>query len=341
MTKYKTALSLLLSVILLTFKANSEVLRWPQLCSSGKLTVTNSSSQVLRGWIQKFSDGRRFENEIFVQAFSRSVFSIQTSNSNDRFTLLHFSDTQKISAVLSCEKSNLSVKAHSLEGGFLNFASSDLSENKIWLQNLFSGSNTIHFNYLDQAGKVMAEETLSLSSNEQKNYKSTLSSSRWSRLKIWGDNRFTAFSLISSGARGPASVQPQVSWVDANASYFLVGPREGQGDTFIARMTDSDLIARARELILHPEYEKMLFAKIEKGHQGYNRNWSKPEKSFWSWSVTEVTNFADIGSTACNGLPQLVEDDVDLWVQNPGRICFWNYRVQKELSPQEITQEAP
>ena len=80
----------------------------------------------------------------------------------------------------------------------------------------------------------------------------------------------------------------------------------------------------------------MLFARIQKNHQGFNRNWSKVEKSFWSWSASEVTDFADLGSTACNGAPQEVDDRMDYWVIDPGQICFWNYRVKKELSPLEV-----
>ena len=80
----------------------------------------------------------------------------------------------------------------------------------------------------------------------------------------------------------------------------------------------------------------MLFARIQKDHQGFNRNWSKAEKNFWSWSTSEVPNFADIGSTACNGIPQEVEDRIDYWATDPGQICFWNYRVKKELSPSQV-----
>lgn len=341
MTMKKTALSLLLGSLLLTIKANSEILRWPQLCSQGKLTVRNASSQNLRAWIQKFSEERRFESEISVRALSSAEFTIESSHSNDRFTLMHFGPAQKISATFNCEKSRLSVKAYSLEGGITTYNKSDLSENKIWLQNLYSDKNQVSVEYIDARGKVTGTDRLNLNSLEQKNYKTQLPDHQWHSLKISAEQRWNSFSLIKTGARGPQSVQPQTSNVDTNAAYFLVGPREGEGDSFIVRISNPDLIARARELVLHPEYEKIVFAQIVKGHQGFNRNWSKSEKSFWSWSVSEVTNFADFGSTVCNGMPQLVEDDVDLWVQNPGRICFWSYRIKKEISAQEITQDAP
>ena len=341
MTIRKTALSLLLSSLLLTIEAKSEILRWPQLCQNGTLVVKNASHQNLRAWIQNFSDGRRYESEISVRAFGKSEFAIQSSLFDDRFALMHFASSAKVTAIFNCEKTQLSTQAQSIEGGVMFYEKSDLSENKIWLQNLFAGENNATIEYLDVFGKVITSESVQLHSFEQKNFKTSLPASEWHSLKISAEQRWTSFSLIRSGARAPQSVRSQFSTVDTTAVYFEVGPREGAGDSYVARISDPALIARARELVLHPEYEKIVFAKIEKGHQGYNRNMSKPEKSFWSWSVTEVTNFADIGSTACNGMPQIVEDDVDLWVQNPGRICFWNYRIKREIPLQEITQEAP
>jgi len=341
MTIKKTALSLLLGLFLLTIEAKSEILRWPQLCLNGTLSVRNASQQNLRAWIQKFSDGQRIETEISVRAFSKSDFSIQASKSADRFTLMHFGSPQKISATFNCEKTRLTSKAESFEGGVMTYTQSDLGENKIWLQNLYSGDNTLLVEYIDALGKTISSELVYLKSFEQKNYKTYVSENLWQSLRIKADQRWTSYSMVSSGARSPQSILPQTSTADPDAAYFEVGPRDGVGDTFVVRIYDANLIARARELVLHPEYEKIVFAKIEKGHQDFNRNFSKPEKSFWSWSATEVTNFADIGSTACNGMPQLVEDEVDLWVQNPGSICFWSYRIKKELSVHEITQEAP
>lgn len=341
MTIKNTALRLLLFLQLLTISAQAEILRWPQLCTSGKLQVMNKSSQNVRAWIQKFNGAKRTESEVNLRAFSQNEISIQATHPEDRFTLMHFSDSQKIKAVLNCEKEKLKAEAYSYEGGVLTFIRSDLQENKIWLQNLFSGENEVLLEYFDRQDKWLGAEIIPLRSLEKKTFKTEILENNWHHINVSGKNRFSVFNLNLKGTSKPVRVQTQKSEVDLQAAYFVVGPREGLGDTFIAKISDPGLIARARELIVHPEYEKMLFAKIEKGHQGYNRNWSKIEKSFWSWSITEVTNFADIGSTACNGLPQQVEDDVDLWVQNPGRICFWNYRVKTELTAEQVAQENP
>lgn len=325
----------LIFLIFFTPLAQAEVLRWPQLCLQGKLQITNSTRQNVRAWLQKFSQATRTETEILVNANSTMNLAVSASNSEDRFTLLHFANPQNsLSAVLLCDDQRF--PAHSLEGGLLTFKKSDLDENKIWLQNLFSSLNTIHIEALDRFNKVISTKKITLQAFEQLNDKSFDSDLDWTSLRLSADNRFSAFNLTTAGSTNPNKIEIQKSETDANAHYFLIAPRDGNGDSFVARITSSEMVQRARQLVAHPELEKMLFATIEKGHQGFNRNWSKKEKSFWSWSVTNVTNFADIGSTACNGMPQMVEDDVDQWVQDPGRICFWNYRVKKELTPNEV-----
>jgi hypothetical protein len=335
MTIKTAALGLFLWTFLLTIKAHSEVLHWPQLCLSGKLVILNTSRAPVRAWLQKFSRDPRIETEVNLPAYSISSVAINSPNDFTRHSLLHFAPG-KIQARFEC--GSLKSPAQSLEGGILTFKRSDLSENKLWIQNLFPGDNLVSLQFFDENSEMVLEQRLPLSSFEQKSFKDFMPLNSWSEVKINAANRFTAFNLTSTGASSPQKTQPQFSNVDSKAAYFVVGPRDGAGDSFVVRISDAALIVRARELVLHPEYEKIVFARIEKGHQGFNRNWSKSEKSFWSWSATEVTNFADLGSTACNGLPQQVEDDVDQWVKDPGRICFWSYRIKSELSPAQVMQ---
>ena len=159
----------------------------------------------------------------------------------------------------------------------------------------------------------------------------------WAFVRVQGANRFAAFNLTTSGSEGPILIASQPSdTVSESAAYFEVRSQDNISDSFIAKITDPDLITQARLQISNPNLEKILFAKITKGHSGFNRNWTKTEKPFWSWSVSEVTSIADLASTSCNGLPQAVEDRVDYWVKDPGRICFWSYRIRKELKPSEV-----
>jgi hypothetical protein len=45
-----------------------------------------------------------------------------------------------------------------------------------------------------------------------------------------------------------------------------------------------------------------------------------------------VSRFADFGHISCDGSPELVEERLMAWLKNP-HICFWSYRLERELRP--------
>ncbi|MGZ6395786.1 MAG: BP74-related protein, partial [Pseudobdellovibrionaceae bacterium] len=60
----------------------------------------------------------------------------------------------------------------------------------------------------------------------------------------------------------------------------------------------------------------------------------------WSWQVVEAQNYADFAHISCDGTPALVEERLNSWLQETGgTICFWNYRVVRELTLRELTQQ--
>lgn len=175
-----------------------------------------------------------------------------------------------------------------------------------------------------------------LNSNEQRKVL-LLPTPELAFVRISAENKFTAFNLNSVGSQNAMIADTQQFPEDTTGGvYFEVGPRTGPGDSFTVKITNPALIEKARLQISNPTLEKMLFARIQKGHQKQNRNLATTTKSFWNWSVVEVTNIADFGSTACNGLPQIVDDRIDFWQKDPGRICFWTYRIKREVPAREI-----
>ncbi|MEK6627724.1 MAG: hypothetical protein AABY53_03790 [Bdellovibrionota bacterium] len=310
------------------------MLHWPQLCSDGELILKNNTADELSIWLQKFSETLAQETEIKLGANATVTLALDKITSEERYSILNFNSAHLIETKYKCNQQVFTTGA--LEGGVLTFKKSDLAVNKLWLQNLFTGENKVEIEYQDSQFKKMTTENISLKSSVSSLYSSPQNIKNWSYVKITTSHKASVFNLTSSGHEPPIKVTPQTTVVDTAANYFLVGPRKGRGDSFIVKINDSALAFKARDLIANPQKEKMLFASIQKDHQGFNRNWSKTEKSFWSWSTSEVTNFADIGSTACNGSPQEIEDRIDFWVNDPGQICFWNYRVKKELSPAQV-----
>lgn len=316
-----------------THLAHAEVLRWPQGCLSGQLEVKNTTTAGIRAWLQKFKPTLIEETEFSFAAKSVAHIPVTAAEGSESFSLLHFKTSGSLQAVFKCQAKRF--PAHSFEGGVLTYRKSDLSQNKLWIQNLFTAENNFSIDFLDHRFQVLSNESLKLKSMGNLIFLAS-GPSNWSYLRIQAQNRFAAYNLNSLGSEGPWIIQSQKLPSIDHTAFFVVGSRDNIGDNFIVKISDPNLIAKAREQISNSSLEKIVFAKIQQGHGGYNRNWSKKEKSFWSWSVTEVTNIADLGSTSCNGLPQAVEDRVTSWVNDSGRICFWSYRIKQELTPSEV-----
>lgn len=313
---------------------SAEVFHWPQVCEHGELIIQNSGAKEASVWLQKFNRNLIRESELELPAKTSVTVNLEPLLKNERFSLLNIDATTPLTVNYKCGGREFS--ASKVEGGESTFKRTPQNENQFWLQNLYPDKNQFRLEFSDVDEKIVSIHKLELSSLQGLLYTAPDSVKRWVKLKITGSEKSAVFSLTDSGNEMPVSVAPQKSETDPAASYFLIGPRTGRADSFIVKVTNEKIADRARNLIKFPEKEKMIFAKIQKQHSGFNRNWSKPEKSFWSWSSSEVTNFADLGSTACNGTPQEVEDRMEHWIIDPGQICFWNYRVKKELTPSEV-----
>lgn len=320
-------------IILFAGAANSKVLHWPEVCDSGELKVTNTSSQNTSVWLQKFDPSLAHETEFLLNAKSTINIKIEKTSLEDRHALLHFNDTLNLKATYQCGP--ISYPATDIEGGVLTFKKSSPTHNKLWLQNLFTDQNNVKIDLMDSNGISIESINLNLKSVQTVAY--TLDKKQnWSFVKVSSSNKLASFLLTDSLTALAGSAKPQTSNIEAGGHFFLVGPRVGNSDSFVVKIENPALIEQARNLIKNPSLEKILFARIEKNHQGVNRNFNSPTHNFWSWSATEVTGFGDFGSTACNGSPQMLEDRVDGWLNDPGKICFWSYRVKKELTSTEV-----
>lgn len=320
-------------LITLSLPAFSTVLHWPE-CPSGTLSIQNKSASDLKVWIQSYNPTLLSETPVDLAANRLTQITVAHQTKTERNTLIHFSNAKDIDAAFQCAGKN--YPATTLEGGVQTFRKSDLNQQSLYLKNLFTGKNTFKIEVLNRLRQPLRTITHVLNSNEQRKVL-LLPTPELAYVRIRAENKFVAFNLNSAGSQNAMIADPQQFPEDSTGGvYFEVGPRTGSGDSFTVKITNPALIEKARLQISNPTLEKMLFAKIQKGHQKQNRNLASTTKSFWNWSVTEVTNIADIGSTACNGLPQIVDDRVDSWLQDPGRICFWTYRIKREVPAREI-----
>lgn len=323
-------------ILVATPAAYSEVFRWPKLCVNQTVSVENKSDKDQTVWLQEWEKSIVDELDHTVPAKSKIFLQLShdPSTSEQDYSLLALDNPKDLKIETHCNLRDI-VPADSLEGGAVYYKINPRAVNEVQLKNLFPGRNTF---LIEDLSAVKKSVPLEIDVEGRDLFKFTLKpepTSTW--VKITALQRFRSSIHTSSTVLKPSAVEPQRSNASSDEKYFLMGSYDNIGDQFVVKIKDPAMVQKARDQITNPKLQKIVFAKIALGHQGYNRNMTKKEKSFWSWSVTEVTNISDFGSTACNGFPQMLEDQAEAWVNGLGRICFWSYRIKKELSYDEVT----
>lgn len=121
--------------------------------------------------------------------------------------------------------------------------------------------------------------------------------------------------------------------VTSDFKYFLVQNGIG-GTNFVAPIDDPALIRLARKEILDPQ-GYMVFADIELNKNQANRNFSSPEKAYWSWSIKKVTGMAQVGADWCQAYPEMIERMLHGFLRQES-VCFRGQRIIRELKPSEV-----
>ncbi len=314
-------------------KAHAKVLFWPDLCSAPTLIVENKTALEKAVWLQKFSADELNETEYILTPKQVLKIDLTKQTETERSALMYFNDSNALNVQYNCE--NIDYPATDLDGAEVTYKNNPARHHKLWMQNTFTGPNMVQLEYRDAAMKLLKTQHLRIDS--QKTLSLVENEIAWSFLTVSATNRLVSYLLDENGSSAPYKAVPHVSNPATDGAYFLLNSRAGNDDSFVVKITDLKLAEKARYYAAHPESEKIVFATVQKDHQGFNRNMSLKTKPLWSWSASEVTGFGDFGSTACNGQPQELEDRVDQWIEGIGRICFWNYRIKKELTPTEVS----
>lgn len=318
-----------------SLNAVADVFRWPKLCANQTLSVENKSNKEQTVWLQEWD--KYVVDEIENQVPAKGKIYLQLSHDPSvlaqDYSLLALDNPKDLVVETNCNLRDI-VSGDTLEGGVVYYKLNPRASNEVQLKNLFPGRNTF---YIEDVSTVKTSTPVQIDVEGRELFTFTLKPDPTSiGVKITAKERFRTAIHTSSTVLKPSYVEPQRSVASTDEKYFLVGPSDNKGDQFVVKIKDPVMVQKARDQITNPKLQKIVFAKIQLGNQGYNRNMTKKDKSFWSWSVTEVTNISDFGSTACNGFPQMLEDQAEAWVKGLGKICFWSYRIKKELSLDEV-----
>lgn len=212
---------------------------------------------------------------------------------------------------------------------------------KLHLTNLFIENHSVLLAAFDAAGVLLEQKTVPL-----KNYYDT-QAIKWSfhqdiaRIEVHGEARLHSWAFYDTGVRdafSPAvSLKPPLLQPDPTKIYFLISTRDPHADeAYVVGLTGPEQIRTARAQIQNQGFEKILVGRIALGHGQENRNFFSRDKAPYSWSVTEVDAFADFAHISCDGSPDLLEERLLQNLSEGGRICFWRYRVVRELSAEEV-----
>lgn len=315
----------------------------PALCAPEDLTVVvqNKSKNFQRIWTQ-IRLGEELD-EIHQDLEAGQTLKIRgTSFLNEKmgFSVKSW-DRNAVSVSSVCANSFSAPLTDLTSPEVSHWLPSSVRTVKLHLLNLYLKSNSVKLIAYSRSGEVLGEKTLEL----EKYY--VTSELKWSlsrevaRIEVKGTHRL--HSLLTYDGGDSEKVSPAVALapvrleVDPGKTYFLISTKTARPDeAFVIALDTPETIATAREQIRNPALEKIVVAGIELGNGGFNRAFQSRDKAPYSWSVSRVDAFADFAHIDCDGSPDIVEERLLQKLNEGGRICFWRYRVVRELSADEV-----
>jgi hypothetical protein len=204
------------------------------------------------------------------------------------------------------------------------------SSNQVSLKifNLYLEQQKVSLRYLNAAGATLSSSTLT-TDGFRKNLEHLEDIPNGSTTLIVESE--APILLTSSEIVRPVTDTRRVA--STQMHYFLL-QGGSSGSSFVVPMDDPAMIQRARQEILIPQ-GYMVFADIELNKTQANRDFSTPEKIYWSWSVKKVTGMSQIAADWCQAYPEMIERMLHTFVRQQS-VCFQGEKIIRELKPSEV-----
>ena len=131
---------------------------------------------------------------------------------------------------------------------------------------------------------------------------------------------FLAVFLMFCGGHDRPSMPAERAFL-----FAMRGIPDAEGQ-FVAVTTDPRTLALLEAQLALPEAQRNLHINgpIASGNGGHNLGWS------WHF-VPGGWELVEISIELCDGRPQMVEDDVERWIDDVGAFCPWGSYVRSEL----------
>lgn len=135
---------------------------------------------------------------------------------------------------------------------------------------------------------------------------------------------FALFFVLS-----PISAEEELRYFE-----FKIDFLNGDDHYMVAATSEKAVIEKALEQLELPEDHRNLHINgaIDSGNPGYNKDWS------WHFIPNEWV-LAEYSVEVCDGIPEMVENDLDYWINTVGQFCPWGSFVNRELSFSDIEDD--
>lgn len=332
------------SLSLLTLSAEAaQVFYAPDKCAPSELQLVliNRSSSEVKAWTQVRVGLDIDEQEFDLEPLSKVKVAGEDFLKHSQSFSVKTPDDNKLQVVLQC-KDQLEVTLSSYTSPFVTHELQSPSRSvKVDLLNLYLKKNTVTLKAFSRDNALIAERTVSLENSYDTQSFKWIFDHEVARIEVVSEERVNSvvLSAVDDGElQSHAVVKPAARLPASNdKTYFLVSTRDkNPTGAFVIALDQPEQIATAREQIARPELEKIVVARIGLGSGGFNRSFTANDKSPYSWSVAQVENFADFAHIDCDGSPDLVEERLNRKLNEDARICFWRYRIIRELSSEEV-----
>lgn len=340
----KTSIRILLLSGLSVTALAGETFHSPSLCEPEKqiLTLTNLTRSTQRAWTQvRLGDGIIDEIQLDVKPQEKLQVKSSEFLSEMKYFSLKPMNSKAFRFEVSCEDGPSWTAGSLTSPQVSHYAPEGSRSLKIYVENLFLKKQKITLRAYSKAQILVGEKELTLENSYDTQSLKWSFTEDISRVDVLGtdrlhsdvffvqnNNEIHSPGLASKPTRLPASEEK---------TYFLVSTKNASAEeAFVIAIDEPAKIATAREQISNPSLEKIIVAGIELGDGGYNRAFMARDKAPYSWSVNRVDAFADFAHIDCDGSPDLTEERLEQKLSEGGRICFWRYRVVRELSLEEV-----
>ncbi|MEK2688614.1 BP74-related protein [Bdellovibrio sp. GT3] len=336
-------LSLIIGALLFNHAAlAAETFYVPGFCPREdiKILVQNKSQEPEKWWTQVHMNGGVKERYQEIEAHSEMKIAGSAFLSDDRGFSLKAATAGALKFTAICEEQKILLSSVT-SPQVTHYLPAGQTSVKMSLLNLYLKSIDVTLKSYDLAGVQLEEKSLRISTHyDTANLKWSFNRSV-ARIEIASSGRLHSEVFYGDDLKQspPLALTPIPLEVDAGKKYFMISTKSpSENGSYVIGLDDSETIATAREQIQNPDLEKIVVARIALSPGlSVNRNFQARDKSPYSWNVTHVDSFGDFAHLDCDGNPDLVEERLQQRLSEGGRICFWRYRVVRELTPLEVS----